>query len=50
MATIGINDFGGIGRLVFTAMVEQGLLEKGYKVVACLSSPASQPWLPWLHG
>jgi glyceraldehyde 3-phosphate dehydrogenase len=34
MATIGINGFGRIGRLVFTAMVEQGLLEKGYKVAA----------------
>jgi glyceraldehyde 3-phosphate dehydrogenase len=34
MATIGINGFGRIGRLVFTAIVEQGLLEKGYKVAA----------------
>lgn len=34
MATIGINGFGRIGRLVFRAIVEQGLLEKGYKVVA----------------
>jgi glyceraldehyde 3-phosphate dehydrogenase len=34
MATIGINGFGRIGRLVFTAMVEQGLLEKGFKVAA----------------
>ncbi len=34
MATIGINGFGRIGRLVFTALVEQGLLEKGYKVAA----------------
>ena len=34
MATIGINGFGRIGRLFFRAMVEQGLLEKGYKVVA----------------
>lgn len=34
MATIGINGFGRIGRLVFRAIVEQGLLDKGYKVVA----------------
>jgi glyceraldehyde 3-phosphate dehydrogenase len=34
MATIGINGFGRIGRLVFRAIVEQGLLEKGYKVAA----------------
>ena len=34
MATIGINGFGRIGRLFFRAMVEQGLLEKGYKVAA----------------
>jgi glyceraldehyde 3-phosphate dehydrogenase len=34
MATIGINGFGRIGRLVFRAIVEQGLLEKGHKVVA----------------
>ncbi len=34
MATIGINGFGRIGRLVFRAIVEQGLLEKGFKVVA----------------
>src|SRR5262245_30889331 len=34
MATIGINGFGRIGRLVFCAMVEQGLLEKGFKVAA----------------
>ena len=34
MATIGINGFGRIGRLVFTAIVEQGLLEKGYNVAA----------------
>ncbi|HEY5813769.1 MAG TPA: glyceraldehyde 3-phosphate dehydrogenase NAD-binding domain-containing protein, partial [Terrimicrobiaceae bacterium] len=34
MATIGINGFGRIGRLVFRAIVEQGLLENGYKVAA----------------
>ena len=34
MATIGINGFGRIGRLVFRAIVEQGLLDKGYKVAA----------------
>lgn len=34
MATIGINGFGRIGRLVFRAIVEQGLLDKGFKVVA----------------
>jgi glyceraldehyde 3-phosphate dehydrogenase len=34
MATIGISGFGRIGRLVFRAMVEQGLLEQGYKVAA----------------
>jgi len=34
MATIGINGFGRIGRLFFRAMVEQGLLEQGYKVAA----------------
>ena len=34
MATIGINGFGRIGRLFFRAMVEQGLLETGYKVAA----------------
>ena len=34
MATIGINGFGRIGRLVFRAIVEEGLLEKGYKVAA----------------
>ena len=34
MPNIGINGFGRIGRLVFRAMVEQGLLEKGYRVVA----------------
>jgi glyceraldehyde 3-phosphate dehydrogenase len=34
MATIGINGFGRIGRLVFRAIVEQGLLKQGYKVVA----------------
>ena len=31
---IGINGFGRIGRLVFRAMVEQGLLEKDFEVVA----------------
>ncbi len=31
---IAINGFGRIGRLVFSAMVEQGLLEKGFDVVA----------------
>jgi len=34
MTTIGINGFGRIGRLVFRALVEQGLLEKGFKVAA----------------
>lgn len=34
MATIGINGFGRIGRLVFRAIVEQGLLEKGFTVAA----------------
>ncbi len=34
MAKIGINGFGRIGRLVFRAIVEQGLLEKGHQVVA----------------
>jgi glyceraldehyde 3-phosphate dehydrogenase len=34
MATIGINGFGRIGRLFFRAMVEQGLLDQGYKVAA----------------
>lgn len=34
MATIGINGFGRIGRLVFRAIVEQGLLDKGFEVVA----------------
>src|SRR6201996_2186801 len=34
MTKIGINGFGRIGRLVFRAIVEQGLLEKGYEVVA----------------
>jgi len=34
MATIGINGFGRIGRLVFRAIVEQGLLDKGHQVVA----------------
>jgi glyceraldehyde 3-phosphate dehydrogenase (phosphorylating) len=31
---VAINGFGRIGRLVFNAMVEQGLLEKGFDVVA----------------
>jgi glyceraldehyde 3-phosphate dehydrogenase len=31
---IGINGFGRIGRLVFRAIVEQGLLDNGYEVVA----------------
>ena len=34
MATIGINGFGRIGRLFFRAMVEQGLLDQGYRVAA----------------
>jgi len=34
MPNIAINGFGRIGRLVFRAIVEQGLLEKGYNVVA----------------
>ena len=34
MPNIAINGFGRIGRLVFRAIVEQGLLDKGYKVVA----------------
>ena len=34
MATIGINGFGRIGRLVFRAIVEQGLLKQGHTVVA----------------
>jgi len=34
MTTIGINGFGRIGRLVFRALVEQGLLEKGFNVAA----------------
>jgi len=34
MAKIGINGFGRIGRLVFRAIVEQGLLGKGIDVVA----------------
>lgn len=32
--TIAINGFGRIGRLVFRALVEKGLLKKGYRVVA----------------
>lgn len=34
MAKIGINGFGRIGRLVFRAIVEQGILDKGHSVVA----------------
>lgn len=34
MPNIAINGFGRIGRLVFRAIVEKGLLEKGYRVVA----------------
>lgn len=34
MTKIGINGFGRIGRLVFRAIVEQGLLDEGYEVVA----------------
>ena len=34
MPNIAINGFGRIGRLVFRAIVERGLLEKGYNVVA----------------
>lgn len=34
MTKIGINGFGRIGRLVFRAIAEQGLLEKDYEVVA----------------
>ena len=34
MPNIAINGFGRIGRLVFRAIVEQGLLDKGYNVVA----------------
>ncbi len=34
MPNIAINGFGRIGRLVFRALVEKGLLEKGYHVVA----------------
>lgn len=34
MPNIAINGFGRIGRLVFRALVEKGLLEKGYRVVA----------------
>ena len=40
MPNIAINGFGRIGRLVFRAIVEQGLLEKGYKVVA-VNDPVS---------
>src|SRR5512139_428472 len=31
---VAINGFGRIGRLVFSAMAEKGLLEKGFDVVA----------------
>jgi glyceraldehyde 3-phosphate dehydrogenase len=34
MATIGINGFGRIGRLVFRAIAEQGLLKQGHTVAA----------------
>ncbi|MFI0348759.1 MAG: type I glyceraldehyde-3-phosphate dehydrogenase [Chthoniobacterales bacterium] len=34
MPNIAINGFGRIGRLVFRAIVEKGLLERGYRVVA----------------
>ena len=34
MKRIGINGFGRIGRLVFRALVEQGLLDQGFEVVA----------------
>jgi glyceraldehyde 3-phosphate dehydrogenase len=34
MKRIGINGFGRIGRLVFRAIVEQGLLGKNIDVVA----------------
>jgi glyceraldehyde-3-phosphate dehydrogenase/erythrose-4-phosphate dehydrogenase len=34
MTRIGINGFGRIGRLVFRALVEQGLLGKEIEVVA----------------
>jgi glyceraldehyde 3-phosphate dehydrogenase len=34
MKRIGINGFGRIGRLVFRAIVEQGLLGKDLDVVA----------------
>jgi len=34
MTKIGINGFGRIGRLVFRAIAEQGLLGKGFQVVA----------------
>src|SRR6516225_3079009 len=34
MTKIGINGFGRIGRLVFRALVEQGLLGKQFDVVA----------------
>ena len=34
MPNIAINGFGRIGRLVFRAIVEKGLLDKGYNVVA----------------
>ena len=34
MKNVGINGFGRIGRLVFRAIVEQGLLGKEFAVVA----------------
>src|SRR5436190_12693638 len=34
MVKIGINGFGRIGRLVFRALVEQGLLGKAFDIVA----------------
>jgi glyceraldehyde 3-phosphate dehydrogenase len=34
MKRIGINGFGRIGRLVFRAIVEQGLLGKAIDVIA----------------
>jgi glyceraldehyde-3-phosphate dehydrogenase/erythrose-4-phosphate dehydrogenase len=37
MKRIGINGFGRIGRLVFRAIVEQGLLGKAVDVVALKS-------------
>ncbi len=34
MPNIAINGFGRIGRLVFRAIVDKGLLDKGYRIVA----------------